>query len=191
MKLGSWKILVVLVVLVICTVGCTYLKNRGNDLADVFDVGITVTDKWKPDFRLYSSFFLFPVGYSHVDGKLIGWGNRHFGINDFEAKEYGLLLTGRESYGTGPLNPEDPRQVWPTYAKDDPNAPKERPKYKTGLIPLIKNDKPRLWTKYVECNKGIHLGWIGIHVPCRPLDLIDFVLGWTTLDIMGDDEAGS
>ena len=188
-KSGKLCMVLLLVCLIVCTSGCTYLQNRGNDLADVFDVGITITDKWQPDFRLYFSFFILPIGYSHIDGKIIGLGNRHFGIHDFEADEYGLILTGSERYGTAEINPQDPRQVWPLYDKNDPAAPKERPNYKTGILPLATKDEPRLWTKYFECNKGIHLGWIGVHVPCRPLDLIDFVIGFTTLDIMSDDTA--
>jgi len=183
-----WKLLTVTVA-VIVTTGCSYLQNRGNDLLDVMDVGISITDQTRPDFRLYINPFLFSVGYGNVDGKLIGLGNRHFGIHDFEAHEWGTVLTGQQRYGAGPFDPEDPRQVWPTYNKDDPQTPKERPTYKTGPLPLLKCEEPTTWTKYVECDKGIHLGWIGIHIPCRPLDLVDFVVGFTTLDIMKDDTA--
>jgi hypothetical protein len=166
--------------------GCAspYLKNRGNDLADVFDVGITVSSG-KPQFRLEFQPFLVPIGYSDVHGKLIGLGSRHWGVNDFESKGWGAVLIGEDVYGTGPFDPRDPRQ----FAGDPENAPEARPSYDIGLIPLMKDDSELLWTKYAECNKGIHLGWIGIHIPCRPLDLVDFVLGFTTLDIMHDDTA--
>ena len=172
--------------LAICTVlsGCAspYLKDRGNDLADVFDIGITVSEK--PQFRLDFQPFLFTLGYSDVEGQLIGVGSRCWGVNDFESKGWGAVLTGEGVYGTGPFNSSDPRQYWPV--NDPENAPEERPVYGMGLIPAAQGDEV-LWTKYVECNKGIHLGWVGIHVPCRPLDLVDFVLGFTTLDIMQDD----
>ncbi|MDH3346283.1 MAG: hypothetical protein OEL75_03785 [Kiritimatiellaceae bacterium] len=159
------------------------MKNRGNDLADIFDIGITVNGG-APQFRLEFQPFLFPIGYSNLDGKLIGFGNRKWGVNEFESKGWGALLTGEGKYGTGPFNPCDPRQYEPI---DDPeNAPEERPSYAMGLIPVMQ-DGNDLWAKNIECNKGIHLGWIGIHLPCRPLDLVDFVLGFTTLDIMKDD----
>jgi hypothetical protein len=168
--------------------GCAYLKDRGRDAMDIVDLGITVNTQWKPQFRIYANPFVLPVGYGQLDNaKLIGWGNRDFGINDIEVEERGLLLAGREMYGVGPFDPRDFRQVSPVYAADDPEAPAERPAYKNGLLPLILDKEPRNWAKYVECDKGIHLGWIGVHFPCRPLDLIDFVLGWTTLDILHDD----
>jgi hypothetical protein len=178
-----------LAVVSVCSLfpGCSslYMKNRGNDLADVFDVGITVNGG-KPQFRLDFEPFLLTAGYSDLHGKLIGLGGRQFGINDFESKGWGAIVTGEGVYGTGPFDPSDPRQ----YA--DPgnptNAPEARPSYDMGLIPLATGGDV-LWTKYAECNKGVHLGWIGIHVPCRPLDLADFVLGLTTLDIMHDDAA--
>ena len=166
--------------------GCAspYLKDRGNDLSDIFDIGITISSE--AQFRLDFQPFLFTLGYSDVEGKLIGFGSRNWGVNDFESKGWGALLTGEGKYGTGPFNPADPRQVWPV---NSPNAPEEQPLYGMGLLPPAESQV--LWTKYVECNKGIHLGWVGIHLPCRPLDLIDFVLGFTTLDIMQDDTASA
>jgi hypothetical protein len=167
--------------------GCStpYMKNRGNDLADVFDIGLTVNGG-KPQFRLDFQPFFLTAGYSDLNGKLIGLGGRKFGINDFESKGWGAIVTGEGVYGTGPFDPTDPRQ----YAdpSNPTNAPEARPSYDMGLVPLA-TDGDTLWTKYAECNKGVHLGWIGVHVPCRPVDLIDFVLGLTTVDIMHDDAA--
>lgn len=165
--------------------GCStpYMQNRSNDLKDVFDIGLTVNGG-KPQFRLDFEPFVFPIGYSDLNCKLIGLGNRKFGINDFESKGWGALLTGEGVYGTGPFDPSDPRQYRPSDKPED--APEDRPSYDLGLIPLA-NDGNTLWTKNVECNKGIHLGWIGIHLPCRPLDLVDFVLGLAGMDIMHDD----
>lgn len=170
--------------------GCAspYLKNRGNDLADVFDIGVTVNGG-KPQFRLDFEPFLFTVGYSDLHGKLIGLGGRQFGINDFESKGWGAVLAGEGVYGTGPFDPRDPRQY--KFPNDPENAPTNRPSYDMGLIPLVSSSNTNtIWTKYAECNKGIHLGWIGVHVPCRPADLVDFVLGFAKIDIMHDDTAG-
>jgi hypothetical protein len=30
--------------------------------------------------------------------------------------------------------------------------------------------------------------WLGLHLGFNPLELIDFILGWTTIDIFGDDK---
>jgi hypothetical protein len=37
------------------------------------------------------------------------------------------------------------------------------------------------------CPKVLHLGWVGVALNCHLPELADFFLGWTTLDIMGDD----
>lgn len=168
--------------------GCAYMKNRGNDAMDMAGFGVTVNKNLKPQFRLYANLFVVPLGYGNVDdATLIGWGNRNIGIHDFEAHEWGALLTGEEVYGVGPFNPADFRQVSPVYKKNSPDAPDERPEYKVGMLPLILDKEPRNWAKYVECNKGFHLGWIGLYFPCRPLDMVDFLVGWTTIDILNDD----
>ena len=39
----------------------------------------------------------------------------------------------------------------------------------------------------MNCPKLIHLGWVGIALNCKFGELADLLLGWTTLDIMGDD----
>jgi hypothetical protein len=40
----------------------------------------------------------------------------------------------------------------------------------------------------MSCRKNLHLGWIGVYNVCRPVDLVDFILGWGGLDIVGDDK---
>lgn len=188
-RLQSGAILTFVSLLIVCGMGCSYLKNRGNDLLDIVQPGITVNTTWKPSFVLYFKPSFLPIGYGSMKGKLIGLGNRHFGINEFEAYEYGFIIMGKERYGTGPFNPEDPCQIWPTYDRDDPSAPKERPTYYTGLPPVFLKNKPVLWTKFLYSSKAIHLGWIGINLPHSPFEALDFLLGFTTLDFMGDDTA--
>ncbi|NQU42613.1 hypothetical protein HQ520_04965 [bacterium] len=169
--------------------GCSYLSDRGRDALDIFDLGITITPEAKPDFAIYFDFFnMLPVGYGNVDGKMIGWGNRQMIFLDDTPLDYtlhswGALVWGSEKYGTGSFIPADPRQV-----RDDQRDLLERPRYNAGVARVISEEENRPpWTHYFECQRALHLGWIGIVFNLRPLDVVDFVVGWTTVDFMGDD----
>jgi len=42
--------------------------------------------------------------------------------------------------------------------------------------------------QFVQCNRIIHLGYVAVVFNLRPADMLDFILGWSTLDIIGDDD---
>ncbi len=184
-RAGSWLFLVALAGLVTIQSGCTYMRDRGRDALDIVDVGVTVTDKWQPDFGLYVDFFqITPIGYTTIDGKVLGWGNRQIGWLDYHSHNWGVLAWGSEQKGTGEFDPRDPHQT-----QLDQVTATERPRFNTGIPRLIAQEKNRPpFLQFIECDRGIHLGWIGVHASIRPFDIVDFVLGWTTLDIMADDE---
>jgi hypothetical protein len=162
--------------------GCSYLKKRGNDASDIIDLGFTVSKK--PQFGLFLDWFnITPFGFSHFDGWLLGWGMRNAGLPTYQEHAWGVLLWGSEKRGVGPFNPKDPHQASSSYA----GSKDERPQYDSGIIHLIAGKNPPPLTHHLDCNKGFHLGFIGVYNTCRPVDILDFVLGWTTLDIMGDD----
>jgi hypothetical protein len=160
------------------------MRNRINDLADIVDVGITVTPQAEPQFGLFFDFYNFlPFGYVDVNGKILGLGNRQLGWSDFEMKAWGLLAWGRKKYGTGKFNPADPHQ-----ARSNQRGLTERQTYDVGFVGSFagKNPPPELW--FMDCGPRIlHLGWIGLYETSRYPDLLDFILGWTTLDILRDD----
>jgi hypothetical protein len=161
--------------------GCAYLKNRGNDAMDMFDLGITVSKK--PGFALYMDKPpVMPIGFANVDGKLIGLGRSSFGVHDFREKAVGYVVGGSIQRGVDNYDPQDP------------NALKE---YGAGLIGYMQgttafqNDPAagetgRPLTR-PTCPMTIHLGWIGFEWGCKFWDMLDFMLGWTTLDIGHDD----
>lgn len=173
--------------LLVCVLlaGCStpYMQNRKNDLADIVDLGITVNGG-KPQFGLFLDFFnITPLGWSNLHVTNIGLQNRSFGVMPYENKSWGLLLTGKELRGASDnFNPLDPHQARP----DQKNLTK-RPAFDSGFISLAKGTNTPPVVQYGTCNRGLHLGWIGLHATLRPIDLIDFVLGLTTLDIAGDD----
>ncbi len=181
-----WLLIISVVFTAVISQGCgsAYMRNRLNDALDFVDLGITVTPREMPDFALFFDFYNFlPFGYASVDGKILGLGNRQVGWNDFEIQAWGALAWGQRKYGTGKFNPADPHQ-----ARINQRGLTERQKYDVGFVGSFagKNPPPELW--FMDCGpRIIHLGWIGITETTRYADLIDFILGWTTLDILRDD----
>jgi hypothetical protein len=159
------------------------MGDRGRDALDMVDLGITINTHARPDFAVYGDIFsLIQLGYAHVDGKAIGIGNRQIGVLDHEFKNWGALVWGSEQKGSGAFDPTDPHQ-----ARPDQHELTERPRFDVGLLRLGESDNPPPAVQFLEVDRGFHLGWIGIFATVRPLDIIDFVLGWTTIDIIGDD----
>jgi len=166
--------------------GCAYVQNRANDAMDILDVGITINNKVKPDFALFlDAFALTPLGFSSVDGKILGVNNRRIGWQDHTDHSWGILLVGSEKKGSGKFNPADPH-----LARADQRNQTTWPRFDKGLVGLVFGKSRSPWTPFVQWDRAVHLGWVGVYLICRPVDVADFVLGWTTLDIMGDDLAG-
>ncbi|MCL5269616.1 MAG: hypothetical protein M1457_03460 [bacterium] len=164
--------------------GCGYLKARGRDAKNMIDLGISVNNTWKPQFGLYFDFFnMTPIGFGSLDCKVLGMGNRQIGWMDYENHSWGALAVGREKHGHGLFNAQDPEQ-----ARPDQRGLSERPAFDVGFVGAFtgEDNPPKL--QYIECNRCIHLGWIGIQNTMRPLGILDFILGWTTFDLLGDDD---
>ncbi len=151
--------------------GCAYLQKRWNDAWDFSEGGITVTEE--PQFGLYMGFFnLVEVGYARVDGTLHGWGHRQWGAMPFRGHATGYLVTADEQFGyASDFNPADPNSPAP---------------WRAGLVGLWEGPPPTSH-ETANCPKLFHFGRVGLHLNCHFLELLDFWLGWTTLDIMNDD----
>lgn len=164
--------------------GCAYMRARGNDALDIFDIGITVSPHARPDFAAYAGLINeINIGYAHVDGKFYGLHNRQFGAMDYENHSWAALVWGTAKHGAGPFNPNDPHQ-----ARPEQRDLTERPEFGVGVVRNIYGDKPLPFPQYFQCDKMLHLGWIGLVFNCRPGDVVDFIVGWTTLDLMHDDQ---
>jgi len=164
--------------------GCTYMRARGGDALDMVDLGVSVTTKACPDLALYIDFFdVMPIGYSTVNGRLLGIGNRQAGWLEYESKDWGVLAFGKEKHGAGWFNIADPYQ-----ARPDQKDLTERPVFDVGFVGAFTGDNPPPSMQHIECNRMLHLGWVGIVLNLRPAEMLDFVLGWTTFDLTGDDE---
>ena len=181
-----WLLIVSILSTGVFSQGCSspYLRNRANDAMDLADIGITITPALQPQFAAFFDFYNFtPLGYADVKGKLLGVGNRQIGWLDYEFQAWGLLVWGQRKYGAGKFNPADPHQ-----ARSNQKNITERQKYDVGFLGSFagKNPPPELW--FMDCGPRIlHLGWIGIVETSRWPDVVDFLLGWTTLDLLRDD----
>jgi hypothetical protein len=177
-------LLMVCISSVISIQGCSYMADRGRDALDIMDIGISVTPSVVPDFACYFDFFnATPIGYSHVDGKILGIAYRQVGWLDYESHNWGVLSHGVEKQGTGDFDPDNPH-----YAHVGETTGDEWPQWDAGFVRLFTGDNPPPPLQHLECSRVVHIGWIGILWDIRPIDAIDFVVGWTTLDMMGDDD---
>jgi hypothetical protein len=173
--------------------GCTYLKYRADDFAEIADLGVTVSSK--PYFALYAdALSLLPIGYAHVDGHFAGWGGGQLGVTTHAVHCWGVLVHGteelgwhREYKGQGGAKEAEAQEAW---------------RRSDGFIQqgagasMVIDDTVRLLTgelfegrnepdHSLSCLCYVHLGWFGLVANVRTLSILDFVLGWTTLDFGG------
>ncbi|MCD6385785.1 hypothetical protein J7M23_08410 [Candidatus Sumerlaeota bacterium] len=182
------KVIFILIVSVVfamlcCLQGCVYLKNRAGDAMDMIDIGFTFSKK--PQFAFFYDFVpVVPIGYGNVEGYYVGLGGRKFGFfSPHYERSYGLILYGAEEVGFGN-----------SVAESELKAMSEEERHKllnfqrSGLAGMVVGPFPG--PKYlISCPHYIHLGWIGAVGTPRYLQMLDFILGWTTLDIYFDDDA--
>ena len=162
----------ILVVLLMAAQGCTYLKYRVQDAAEMMDLGVTFS--LKPGLALYADgVSVLPGGFGYVDGYFAGWGGGQLGVTRHHEFCWGVLVLGHE------------RHAWGDFDKGDPSTYSEQWVGVLGLpvFPFVES-RPHYMP---SCIHYLHLGWVGLAANARYMEMIDFVLGWTTLDIGGDD----
>lgn len=181
------RIIILLLLATLNLTGCTYMTNRYNDFKDVMDVGVTFSSK--PQFSAYASGPFVQVGtlgWGHVDGHFFGMGEGRLALwAPHYEDSWGLFVVGQEYvsfYHTEAelmAMPEKERNEAANYMQ-------------VGIVGmpmgLAGYGPPPPTLKYFgSCPHYLHLGWIGIVGGPRWLQMGDFILGWTTLDICGDD----
>lgn len=171
-------------------VGCAYTQDRGRDALDIFDIGLTVSAK--PGFAAHFDFFnITPVGFSHVDGWWLGIGQRQAGIMELRDRAWGVILWGSVQQRIGEFNPHHPYLMWRSTVREMEERgeplPTEAQRYNTGLVRMISQDNTPPPLTFTSCRRLFHFGWIGIGFNIRPVEFADFLVGFTTLDITGDD----
>ncbi len=150
--------------------GCTYLQHRGADAADMIDFGVTLTRT--PQFTIYKACTpIFAIGYGKVDGLFFGLGGGHFGLMPHYHEGLGLALWGEQKVAFGNFDKEDPATLnW----------------QRSG--PLGSQSAPVAGPEYMLCCvQHLHLGWVGLVLNARWLQMADFLAGWFGVDFCNDD----
>jgi len=160
-----------LIALTMLTNGCAYFQARGNDALDVFDIGVTVTKT--PHVGVYCGFnSLVGLGYANLDGHMLGIGQRQVGWLPMRFNAGGFVLEGYEQFA---------------YCENFDANDKTTPKQRGNALGMLYYAPPAGGMEMFQCPKFVHLGWVGVNVTCKLSELADFLVGWTTLDIGGDD----
>ncbi|HPD17672.1 MAG TPA: hypothetical protein PLE19_22260 [Planctomycetota bacterium] len=151
--------------------GCGYFRDRGNDAAEMFDIGLTFSAK--PQFAAYTNCpIIFPIGYGEVDGTFVGVGDGKAGVMKHKESSVGLLLWGREEVS------------WQRFAEADGAEPLNN--QATGLLGLATSPE-NTQVRKPACKHYLHLGWVGLVGNIRWLEIPDAFLGWVLLDPSHDD----
>jgi hypothetical protein len=154
--------------------GCAvvkYFQYRGEDFLEMIDLGVSITPK--PSIGLYwNSLDLLTAGYCNIDGYFLGWGGNQIGWTRLYAHCYGLVVS-KETVG------------WGDFDKDDPDTLYVRYGGLLGLASLMGRSTPDYTPACVHFIP--HILFVGIVWNARWTEIADFILGWTTLDLAGDD----
>ena len=167
------RVCVVLVALVLLasTQGCTYLGNRGHDAAQMLDLGFTFTKT--PQFGIYANCPLVtPVGYSKIDGYYVGMGGGKLGVMKHHQNNEGLLLWGKEENSWEQANSREP---------------KTEQKARAGVVGLAQGLKNGENDYKPTCVHYLHLGWVGVAANFKYYEMYDFAAGCLGFDPAGDD----
>jgi len=150
--------------LMLCA-GCAYFKCRTRDFGDMFT--LAVEDKsFGCDVRV-----IIPVGISLGEGKGYGLREGYAGSYDFKESVFFFCNFVYYDVDFSPANDDRKKGYWL-----DMNL------FKDGSDGTYK-----VWREglNVQARIGVYGGLrAGVNVP----EVLDFVLGWSTLDIMGDDK---
>jgi len=165
-----------LLAIVLCALGataagCSYCRHRADDAAEMIDLGVTVTDS--PQVGLYwNSLDLFPVGYSHLDGWVAGVAGGQVGITRHYNRCWGFGYA-REEMGWEEFDPADEDTLHVRYSGVLGMAlPPYR--YDPAYTPACVHVFP-------------HIAYVGLMWNARYYEMLDFVVGFTTIDLAGDD----
>ncbi|MHC5035057.1 MAG: hypothetical protein ACYTFZ_08480 [Planctomycetota bacterium] len=148
-----------------------YLKHRAEDLLDTFDIGVTLS-LW-PGLAIYAdAVSVAPGGIGYVDGWFVGLGGGQLGLTRHYEKSLGLLIWGYEEVG------------WGEFDKHDKDTLDRQFVGVAGILLPPYKGRPAYMP---SCIHYLHVLCVGAVANARYMEMIDFVLGWSTLDIAGDD----
>jgi hypothetical protein len=151
--------------------GCTYLRHRGNDAIEMVDLGFTWSKK--PYVAVHGcALGLASLGGGMTDGQFVGIGGNQFGVTRHYHKNLGLLVWSYDEIGWG----DD----------IDIEKPETLEQFHIGPVGWLKYPQRRPPYAFA-CTHYLHLGWAGLIANLRYAEMVDFLAGWTTADLCGDD----
>jgi hypothetical protein len=170
---GGAVAVLVLASMVLPAQGCGYLRDRGGDAVRMFDLGLSFSAK--PQFSAYMNCpVIAPLGYGSVDGYYVGMGGGKVGAMKFHQKSSGLLVWGREEVS------------WESFDAEKADTLSVQG---VGVLGLAEGQQGE--NAYTPaCIHYLHLGFIGIALNVRWLQIPDFFVGIFLLDPLGDDPHG-
>lgn len=171
---SAWRrlgICVGVAVLLVSLTGCeTYLEQRGQDAAQILEIGTTHTDKPSTAFFL-CGVSLVGFGGGHIEGTFSGIGGNQVGTTKLYYRSVGYGLWAYEEIGWGDYDKTKQETLYSYY----------------GAIGGWIHHIARRPGYAPACNHFIHFGHGGFVFNLRYLEVLDFLLGWTMLDLCGDD----
>ncbi len=151
--------------------GCGgYLKARGRDAAQMVDIGLTKSQKPCTAFFL-CGISIVGFGKANLEGTFSGIGGNQVGTTRCYYRSIGYGPWTYEEIGWGDFDVARPQTLYAQY----------------GAIGGWFHHFARKPGYAPACNHYIHFGRRGVVFNLRYVEILDFLLGWTTLDICGDD----
>jgi len=170
-RIGRFAALALLAGALIPSAGCAYLTNRVNDASDVLEVGVTVSDE--AQFAAYGGITHgFMIGYSVLRCNLHGLANSQWGTHQVVDDSGGWGFLGEDVHEMASGGATIPTSGLPSYD--------------TGILGLGFGRTAGL-DRGLNSPAMFHFGWCGVMFNVKGAELVDFLLGCFTLDIMGDD----
>lgn len=173
------KLMVCLVVAIVgfggsgCSYIANYAGNRGADFVDIWRAEATVGPGLDAHVQV-TSLLGTAFGYSKQYGAMLH--GRYTGLGSRDSG--GIIVMGSTKvdhdfmipvYGRGDYDP--PSRSWIAFLRWPPFRPALR---------------PREWPRLLDIEVGAS-ALVGLHFGFSPIELVDFLIGWTTIDICGDD----
>jgi len=164
-------------VLSLAALGCTspgnYLGNRAADLADVFTAELTIGPGLDVHAQvtglLGSAFGYSPQWGLMMHGRFVGTGERNTG---------GIVITGGTRVSGDLLDPVYGDAVY---------VPRDRAWFPfiryPALVPAFRRSE---LARLLDVEAG-GAAIVGVHFGVSPIELVDFLLGFAFLDMVGDD----
>jgi hypothetical protein len=159
-----------------------YLANRGLDFADIFKINVGIGPGLSANVRATQ---IIQVGAGYTGATKVGLSGRHAGFWNENSLEAGipLIVYGRDveiipgGGGIAPINSYRQQFLW-KFEFRDPEA-KEKKEGET-----YDTDYDR---QFFEVGASVHALFPAFEFSINLKELIDFLVGFTTIDLCGDD----